>query len=116
MVFQHIHHPMPIYKDCTLFELVVVSIAILLVSSSTLSLLTWILFSYAAIGVALSLLTMVHTTRFLLGRLQRLKYGKPYGYYQHLFLSKCTQNNWANLFWKSPWVIRQGRWSVRRTL
>lgn len=105
-----INHKMPIYKECTLFELCVASVSWLVIGGATLSLLTWALFGYAIIGGLLSVFSLVHATRFLLGRLQRVKYGKPYGYYKHLFLKKLAEMGWM----QSPWVLREGRWSVRR--
>lgn len=113
-MLNHVNHKMPIYKDCTLFELMTVSIAWLVVAGLFLSLLTKLVFGYAMIGVALTLLSMVHAIRLLLSRLQKVKYGKPYGYYQHLFLKKLAEISWMGEFWQSPWVLRVGKWSVRR--
>jgi len=113
-MLNHINHKMPIYKDCTLFELLMVTISYLLAVGSFLSLFTWLLLGYASIGCAITLLSMVHVSRFLLGRLQKIKYGKPYGYYQHLFLKKMAGIPVISAFWQSPWVLREGRWSVRR--
>lgn len=111
-----INHKMPIYKDCTLLELLLVSTGYLVVMGIFLSLLTWMLWGYFLIGFALTLFSMVHATRFLLGRLQRVKYGKPYGYYQQLFLKKLFEKAWINAYWQSPWVVREGKWSVRRRI
>lgn len=109
-MLNHINHKMPIYKDCTLFELLVASISWLVVLGTILSLVTKVLFGFAVIGMAMTLFSLVHGTRFLLSRLQQIKYGKPYGYYQHLFLKKLA----AIGFMQSPWVVREGKWSVRR--
>lgn len=114
MLLNHINHKMPIYKDCTLFELLTVSCAYLIFGGLVLSLLARILTGYASIGSALVLITLVHATRFLLGRLQRLKYGKPYGYYQQLLVKHLSQTAGLNIFWKSRLITRLGRWSVRR--
>ncbi len=116
MVLNHINHKMPIYKDCTLFELLTVSAAYLVIGGFFLSSLTWLLFGYGSIGWAIILLSFVHVTRFLLGRLQRVKYGKPYGYYQHLFLKKLNQLRIIQFFWKSPLVTQEIRWSIRREI
>lgn len=116
MILTHINHTMPIYKDCTLFELLVVSGSVLVIGGFSLSLLTWVLFGYASIGGGLIVLSFVHISRFLLGRLQKLKYGKPYGYYSHLFLRKLSHWPIVRPFWQSPWVMREGRWSVRRRM
>lgn len=113
-MLNHVNHKMAIYKDCTLFELLVVSITWLVGVGFFLSLVTFLLFGYASIGCAITLLSMVHASRFLLGRLQKVKYGKPYGYYKHLFLKKIARISLVQMFWKSPWILREGRWSVRR--
>jgi conjugative transfer region protein (TIGR03750 family) len=115
MILTHINHKMPIYKDCTLFELLMVSLSVLIIGGMGLSILTKLLFGYASIGGALILLSFVHISRFFLSRLQKLKTGKPYGYYWHLFLKHLAQNAWTRPFYTSPCVMREGRWSVRRT-
>lgn len=114
MILTHINHKMPIYKDCTLFELLVVSCTVLGAGGICFSLLTWILFGYASIGGAIILFSFVYLSRFFLGRLQKLKYGKPYGYYHHLFLKHLAHWEIVKLFWQSPWITRQGHWSVNR--
>jgi conjugative transfer region protein (TIGR03750 family) len=113
-MLNHINHKMPIYKDCTLFEVLAVSMVWLVLAGAFLSLLTWALFGFAFIGCAIVLISMVHTVRFLLGRLQKIKYGKPYGYYQQLFFKKASGISWISLFWQSPWLVKEDRWSVRR--
>lgn len=114
MVLNHINYKMPIYKDCTLFELLMVSGTYLVLGGIVFSFITWLLIGYASIGMALVLITLLHMTRFLLGRLQRLKYGKPYGYYQQWFLKHLTQNVVLSFLWKTRLVNRSGLWSVRR--
>ncbi len=113
MILTHINHKMPIYKDCTLFELLAVSVSVLLIGGFSLSLLTRLLFGYGSIGIALILLSFVHISRFFLARLQKLKFGKPYGYYLHLFLKHLAHLTFTHYFWPSPWLMREGRWSVR---
>lgn len=114
MLLNLVNHKMPIYKDCTLIELLIVSGSYLVLGGITLSFLSWLLAGYASIGFAFVLITLVHVTRFLLSRLQRLKYGKPYGYYQQLFLKKLIQTTWLSAVWKTKLITRTGRWSVRR--
>lgn len=113
MTLNHINQKMPIYKGCTLFELVIVSSSYLIICGISLSIITWIFIGYASIGCALTMISTVHMTRFLLGRLQRLKYGKPHGYYQQLFLKKLS-DSYLGIFWQSPHITREDRWSVRR--
>jgi len=107
MILNHINTKMPIYKDCTLGEMMFVGGFTFLITSTILSLLSWLFFNFAWIGFAVSILSLVHITRFLLGRLQRIKYGKPYGYYRQLILKKQS-------IFKLPYIQRQGKWSVRR--
>ncbi len=113
MLLNHVNYKMPIYKDCTLFELLVVSCSYLVLGGFLFSLLTWLFIGYASIGCALILISLVHATRFLLGRLQRLKYGKPYGYYRQLFFKKLGTSI-LSFIWKTRLITRNGRWSVRR--
>jgi len=105
---------MPIYKDCTLGEMLFVGGGTLVTSGLTLSLLTKLLFGFAWIGIALAIISLIHVTRFLLGRLQKVKYGKPYGYYQQLILKKLQNNILLQNSFKVQYVQRQGKWSIRR--
>lgn len=113
MVLSEINHKMPIYKDCTLGEVVLVSLVVVVSLVTTLSILTKCLFGYGAIGCVIALALFVHTSRFILGRLQKLKFGKPYGYYYHFLLKKISQSALAGLI-PVPFLQRQGKWSVRR--
>lgn len=114
MILTLINQKMPIYKDCTLFELLMVSSAVLIVGGTFLSFFTWLIFGYVAIGMAITLLSFVHVSRFILSILQKLKYGKPYGYYSHLLLKAIASHSWTHQFWQAPWIMRQGHWSVMR--
>lgn len=114
MILNMINHKMPIYKDCTLGEMLFVGGLTFLTLSITLSLLTKLLFDFAWIGFALSILLLVHTSRFLLGRLQKVKYGKPHGYYQQLLLKNLQKSFLLQSLLKHSYVQRCGKWSVRR--
>lgn len=114
MILNHINHKMPIYKDCTLGELMFVGGCTLVTLSIGLSLITKILLGFAWIGFVITILSLVHVTRFLLGRLQKIKYGKPYGYYQQLLFKKLQKNFIFHSLLKLSYVQRQGKWSVRR--
>lgn len=114
MILNHLNHKMPIYKDCTLGEMLFVGGCTLATLGLSLSLLTKLLFGYAWIGTALAIISLIHVTRFLLSRLQKVKYGKPYGYYQQLILKKLQNNILFQHFFKVHYVQRQGKWSVRR--
>ena len=113
MICHHIHHKMPIYKDCTFLELMSVGSLYLIVGGGLR------LFNSAPVRLCrdwygLNLLSLVHATRFFLGKLQQIKYGKPYGYYQHAFLKRLSSWPYIAYFWQAPWLQRQGRWSVNR--
>lgn len=114
MILNHINYKMPIYKDCTLGEVMAVGVFNLLVLSVSLSLLTELLFHIFLIGFILALFLLVHATRFSLSRLQTIKYGKPYGYYYQLLLKKLQQKPLCQSFLKLSYIQRQGKWSVRR--
>lgn len=113
MILPDINHKMAIYKDCILGEMMAVTLATLLMLLTLFATLTKILFGYGFIGCMLALVFLVHTTRFFLGRLQKLKFGKPYGYYRHWLLKKTSQSFLATLL-PLPFVQRIGKWSVRR--
>lgn len=114
MILQHINYKMPIYKDCTLGELLFIGISTFLSLSISLFIVTKIILGMGCIGFAMGILLIVPVTRFLCGRLQTVKYGKPYGYYHHLFLSKAHKSFLLNYFLKIKFVEREGKWSIRR--
>ena len=114
MIFEHLNHKMPVYKDCTLFEVLVISISCLVFFGLTLSIMTKIFIGYALVGLLVAVPLAFPCARFLCGTLQKIKYGKPYGYYQHLFLKKLSSNEMVRSIWTLPRVTREGKWSVRR--
>lgn len=108
-----INHPMPVYRDCTLLEVIVVSVICLTVLLTVFVLLTTVLFGYGWIGCIVALMLWVHSSRLALSRLQKLKVGKPYGYYQQLWLKRFSQSLLSPLL-PIPYVQRIGKWTVRR--
>lgn len=116
MIFHHLHHRMPIYRDCTLGEMMTIGAITLVVLVSTLALFTWLLLGYASMGAILALILLVHTTRYLLGRLERLKVGKPYGYYWHWGLQRLHRLPVMSSWLPMPFLEREGRWSIRRMI
>lgn len=110
MLINNINFKMSVYRDCTLVEMMMVGGLVLLTSTILFFLITRGLFGYGSIGVALSLILLVPFTRLLLGQLQKLKYGKPYGYYQQLFVKTILKMNLISAIY----LIREGKWSVRR--
>jgi conjugative transfer region protein (TIGR03750 family) len=105
-----INHKMPIYKDCTLGEVMVTAVTSLLGLTIVLSLLSKLLLGYFWPGYLLASGLFFFITKLLLSKLQKLKYGKPHGYYQHLAIKKLSESGLI----KSRYLIRVGRWSVRR--
>lgn len=113
MIFHHLHHKMAIYKDCTLSEILIVAIINLVILTLIFSVLMQILFHLMWLGYLLAAIAIVPVTRVTLSRLQKIKFAKPYGYYQHRLLKQLQQtplNHWLLL----PFVIRVGKWGVRR--
>jgi conjugative transfer region protein (TIGR03750 family) len=109
-MLNNINHKMAIYKDCTLAELMVTAIATLCLLTLVFSILTDVLLGVIWPGYLLASLLFFFVTKFLLSKLEKLKYGKPYGFYQHLLIKKLSAMSIIN----SRFVIRVGRWSIRR--
>jgi conjugative transfer region protein (TIGR03750 family) len=105
---------MPIYKDCTLGEMLLVGLIAFTILFTSLTLIAWLLIGYWYIGLLLSVFSLVHVTRFLLGKLQKMKSGKPYGYYQQLILKKLSEHPLLKKLIPLPYIQRMGKWSVRR--
>jgi len=111
-MLNHINHTMLIYKGCTLGEIIIVSITSLVILTLIFSLCTKLVFGYIWPGYLIASALFFFVTKFMLSRLQKLKYGKPYGYYQHLFIKKLSEKGII----RSQYLTRLGRWSVRRFL
>lgn len=109
-MLNNINHKMAIYKDCTLVELMVTAITTLCTLTLLFSLITKLVFGYLWPGYLLASLLFFFVTKFLLSKLEKLKYGKPYGFYQHFVIKKLSEIGII----RSRYVIRVGRWSVRR--
>ncbi len=99
---------MPIYRDCTLHELMVLFVLCLMVCVALGMLLLGLVAGQvllgACIGVPVSFLGIPVAAK----RLQQAKVGKPLGYYtQRLAL-------WleAKQLYSTPFLIRQGIWSI----
>ncbi len=114
MILNHINHKMAIYKDCTLGEMLVVGLMAFIFLFVSLTLIAWLLIGFWYVGLLISVFSLVHVTRFLLTKLQKMKAGKPYGYYQQLILKKLSQHPLFKNFIPLPYVQRIGKWSVRR--
>jgi conjugative transfer region protein (TIGR03750 family) len=112
MMLNHINHKMTIYKDCTIGEVMTVAIATYSLLAIAFSILTKILCGYVWPGYLLASSLFFFVTKLLLSKMQKLKYGKPYGYYQQLLIRKLVDKRFIH----SKFLTRLGRWSVRRVL
>ncbi len=110
MLLHDINHKMPIYKDCTLGEILLVGVLVFLIEVTLLSLLTWLFFHYAFIGVALTFISFFHLTKAFLSQLQKVKHGKPHGFYKQWLIKKLAELHFIRPFY----LTRSGKWSVRR--
>lgn len=111
-MLNHINHKMAIYKDCTLGEVVTVAITALITLTVFFSFCTKILLGYVWPGYLIASALFFFVTKYLLSQLQRLKLGKPYGYYQQWIIKKLSEKGLIH----SQYLTRLGRWSVRRFL
>jgi conjugative transfer region protein (TIGR03750 family) len=109
-MLNNINHKMAIYKGCTLVELMVTAISTYCMLTLIFSLLTKCLLGIIWPGYLLASLLFFFVTKLLLSKLEKLKYGKPYGFYQHLVIKKLSEMNIIN----NRYVIRVGRWSIKR--
>lgn len=108
----NINHKMPIYKNCTLFELMITTGTTLTLLIIVLSILTKIFLGYLWPGFFLATIFFIFINKFMLNKLQQLKYEKPHAYYQHLVIKKLAIMGLIS----APYIIRIGKWSVRRKL
>lgn len=110
MLLNNINHKMPIYKDCTLSEMLCIGAIVFIFEMIVFSMVAWLLFGYASIGVALTFISFFHVTKSVLNQLQKVKYGKPHGYYQQWLVKKSAN---CGLI-RSLYLTRCGKWSMVR--
>lgn len=111
-MLNHINHKMPVYKECTLIEVMVTAISSFLILVFGLSIVSKVLLGYFWPGYLLASVFFIFVTKYLLSKLQKLKYGKPHGYYQHFILNKLAKYGLI----RSKYLTRIGKWSVRRII
>ena len=111
-MLNHINHKMPIYKDCTLWEIVITAAVTFVILTMTFSFLSIILLGFLWPGYLIASALFFFMTKLILSRLQKLKYGKPHAYYQQLVMKKLSQLGLI----KSPYLMRVGQWSVSRRI
>jgi conjugative transfer region protein (TIGR03750 family) len=109
-MLNNINHKMAIYKNCTLVELMITAIATLCVLTLIFSIITKLMFGILWPGYLIASVLFFFVTKILLSKLEKLKYGKPYGFYQHSIIKNLSGIGIIH----SRYVIRVGRWSVRR--
>lgn len=109
-MLNNINHKMAVYKDCTLIEIMVTAIVTWISLILALSISTKLLFNYFWPGYLIATLLFFLVTKLLLSKLQKLKYGKPHAYYQHLIVKRLNKIGLV----QSVYLTRIGRWSVRR--
>jgi conjugative transfer region protein (TIGR03750 family) len=110
MQLNHINHPVPIYHNCTLMEMLLLFAVFWGMSLIVLPLLLNLLWGKAFLGVALSLMVALLFTRIAMRQLGQLKQGKPYGYYQQRLRLHLQQAGVITL----PIILRAGPWSIER--
>lgn len=111
-MLNHINHKMSIYKDCTLGEVMTITIASFVILTLGLSIFSKLFLGYVWPGYLSASALFVFVTRFVLSKLQKMKYGKPYGYYQHWMIRKLIEYGII----RGVYLTRIGKWSVRRFL
>jgi len=101
---------MPVYQDCTLGEIVTIAVVTLVSMGVVLSIVSRILCGYFWPGYLLASGLFFFVTKFLIQKLQKMKMGKPYGYYRHLIHQRFSRYGMV----RCRFVQRRGEWSVRR--
>jgi len=105
-----IQAPLPIYRHCTLQEILFLGCCVLGISLLLFPIMTLLLFASAWLGFAIALPLSFVLTRFAIGKLGRLKQGKPRGFCQQRARKRLA----ALGLYRSPCVERVGRWSIGR--
>lgn len=91
-------------------ELMAVAIGSFIILILVFSVLSKLIFGYFWPGYIFASLLFYFVTKLILSKLQKLKYGKPHAYYQHLLFKHLTKLGLK----KSVYLIRVGKWSIRR--
>lgn len=110
MLLHDINHKMPIYRDATLAEVLCIGSFVFMTEALLFSAITKVVFGYAVIGVALTMISFFHVTLWCLKKLQRIKYGKPFAFYKHLLMRQLCKLG----FYKNTYITRESKWSVWR--
>lgn len=99
-----------IFKGCSSSELgLIVGVAIVIWLPLSL-LLAWML-GAITMGFGLAGVGVVATVAVMATLFQRIKRGRPDGYYQHWLRIRLQ----ATGLYRTPWVLRSGSWDIGRT-
>lgn len=110
MILNQINYRMPIYKDCTLIEILITGASVFIFELTLFSTLTKLIFHFAVIGVAITFVSFFHLTKLALYFLQKMKHDKPYGYYFHVWFSYAMRFGWI----KPHFLTRIGKFSIHQ--
>ena len=99
-----------IFKGCSSSELgMIVGVAIVIWLPLSL-LLAWLL-GAITMGFGIAGVGVVATVVFMATLFQRIKRGRPEGYYQHWLRIRLQTMG----LYRVPWVLRSGSWDIGRT-
>jgi conjugative transfer region protein (TIGR03750 family) len=104
----HINTPMPIFKGCTLMEIMVLGAISVISSIVILSMITLICWGTLLLGMVLGLFASFGVIHLAIARFARLKANKPAGFYRQWFLLYLARHHLC----PNPRIDRQGRWEV----
>ena len=108
MVLNEINHKMPIYRDCTLGEIILVGAMSLFIPLIILTVLCKLIFGFGFIGTSIAFISFYPLTKIMLTRLQKIKYGKPYAYFKHRLIKQLIEYG----FYKKLFITKHQKWSV----
>jgi conjugative transfer region protein (TIGR03750 family) len=111
-MLNNINYKMAIYKDCTLVEVLSVAVTNLALLIIILSSISKLLIGYLWPGYILASALFFIVNKFALSKLQKMKVGKPHGFYRHLIIRKLVDLGMI----QSQYVTRIGTWSTRRKI
>ena len=110
MLVEHLNHRMPIYQECSLYEIMTMGLVILGLSLLLFPLATECLVGNAATGLVTAFLGTLVMTRLAISQLSSLKAGKPQGYYSQWIRLWLDQH----YLYTAPYVRRIGYWTTGR--
>ena len=106
-----LNHKVSLYRDDTLPDILERLQFSLLISKITIGSLSLVMYKSILIGIALSFPMSFLLSQLFICSLQKLKIGKPYGYYQQLVRLRLCDSRVLS----SPYVRRTGAWRIGRS-